>query len=68
MSDADRLGSLLGGAALTLYGFSRWRRSGWLLVGFGVLLFRRGVTGHCFTYDLLGIATAAQSGGADRRP
>jgi hypothetical protein len=54
-SDADRLGSILGGAALTLYGVSRWRRGGWILAGFGVLLFRRGFTGRCFTYEMLGI-------------
>jgi uncharacterized membrane protein len=61
MSDADRLGSVIGGAALTLYGLSKWRRGGWILAGFGVLLVRRGATGHCFTYELLGLH-------ADRSP
>jgi hypothetical protein len=61
MSDADRLGSMLGGTALTLYGVSRWRRGGWILAGFGVLLFRRGFTGRCFTYDLLGIDSRPRS-------
>src|SRR5215207_2277849 len=55
MSDADRLGSMLCGAALTVYGVSRWRRRGWILAGFGVLLFRRGFTGRCVTYGVLGI-------------
>jgi uncharacterized membrane protein len=60
MSEADRLGSLIGGAALTLYGLRRWRRGGWILAGFGVLLFRRGATGHCLTYDLLGIGSPSR--------
>jgi uncharacterized membrane protein len=60
MSDADRWGSMIGGAALALYGLRRWRRGGWILAGFGVLLFRRGATGHCFTYDLLGMQTTPQ--------
>ena len=58
MSDADRWGSQLLGAAMTVYGLSRWRRGGWILAGFGVLLFRRGFTGHCHTYDLLGVRSA----------
>ena len=48
---------MIGGAALTLYGLGRWRRGGWILAGFGVLLFRRGATGHCVTYDLLGVSS-----------
>ena len=49
---------MIGGAALTAYGLSRFRKGGWILAGFGVLLFRRGAIGHCFTYDLLGLGTA----------
>jgi hypothetical protein len=45
------------GAALTAYGLSRFRRRGWILAGFGILLFRRGATGYCITYDVLGINT-----------
>jgi uncharacterized membrane protein len=66
MSAADRWASMIGGAALTYYGLRRFRRGGWILSGFGVLLFRRGATGHCFTYDLLGITTAI--GGTRQRP
>jgi len=58
ISEAERWGSMVVGAALTLYGLSRLRRHGWILATFGTLLFRRGVTGHCYTYDLLGITTA----------
>jgi len=60
---------MIGGAALTVYGLGRWRRGGWILAGFGVLLFPRGATGHCFTYELLGMRTAASdstSSGRDR--
>ena len=57
MSATDRWGSQLLGAAMTVYGLSRWRRGGWVLAGFGVLLVRRGLAGHCHTYDLLGVST-----------
>jgi uncharacterized membrane protein len=61
INDRERWGSMVGGAALTLYGLSRLRRRGWILAAFGVLLFRRGATGHCQTYDLLGLSTARES-------
>ena len=61
ISDAERWGSIAAGAALTLYGLSRLRRNGWMLAAFGVLLFRRGASGHCHTYDLLGVSTAERS-------
>ncbi|HEY7497966.1 MAG TPA: DUF2892 domain-containing protein [Vicinamibacterales bacterium] len=61
ISDAERWGSMIGGAALTLYGLSRFSRGGWILSAFGVLLFRRGATAHCHTYDLFGVSTAEGS-------
>jgi hypothetical protein len=61
ISGAERWGSMVAGAALTLYGLSRFRRGGWILSAFGVLLLRRGATGHCHTYDLLGVSTAEDS-------
>jgi len=57
MSDADRWGSQLLGAAMTLYGVRHFRRGGWILAGFGWLLFRRGYSGHCHTYDLFGVSS-----------
>jgi hypothetical protein len=60
MSDVDRWGSQLVGAAMTLYGLRHFRRGGWILAGFGVLLFRRGYSGHCHTYDLLGVRTGPE--------
>jgi uncharacterized membrane protein len=61
ISEAERWGSMVGGAALTLYGVSRFRRHGWILAAFGVFLFRRGATGYCHTYDALGVSTAEGS-------
>lgn len=57
MSEADRWGSQLAGAAMTLYGLRHWRRGGWILACFGLLLLRRGYTGYCHTYDLLGVSS-----------
>lgn len=68
MSGADRWGSQLLGAAMTAYGLSRWRRGGWILAGFGLLLFRRGFYGYCHTYDLLGLRRPASPTNADRAP
>jgi uncharacterized membrane protein len=61
ISDAERWASMAGGAALTLYGLARFRRRGWILATFGILLLRRGATGHCHTYDYLGGSTAEGS-------
>ena len=61
IGDRERWGSMISGAALTLYGLSRRRRHGWILAAFGVLLLRRGATGHCHTYDFLGVSTAGDS-------
>jgi hypothetical protein len=61
MSDADRWASQLVGAAMTVYGVRHFRRGGWILAGFGLLLFRRGYSGHCHTYDLFGVRTGPEA-------
>jgi len=61
MHDVERWLSIAGGAALTAYGLGR-QRLGWTLAMCGVWLLRRGATGHCHTYDLLGISMAEESG------
>jgi uncharacterized membrane protein len=61
ISETERWGSTIGGAALTLYSVSRRRRNGSILAVFGLLLFRRGFSGHCHTYDLLNMSTAEGS-------
>ena len=58
ISDAERWISMAAGVGLAAYGVSRRRGSGWALAGLGALLFRRGYSGHCHTYELLGMNTA----------
>lgn len=65
ISDAERWGSMATGIGLAAYGLSRRRGAGWLLAIGGALLFRRGLTGHCDTYELLGVNTAGT--GSDTR-
>src|SRR5687768_15980950 len=62
MSEAERWMSMAGGAGLAAYGLSKGRLPGWALAGFGVWLFRRGMTGHCNTYQMLGVNTAGTGG------
>jgi uncharacterized membrane protein len=65
ISDAERWCSMTAGAVLAVYGLSRRRGAGLMLAGLGALLARRGITGHCDTYQLLGINTAGT--GSDTR-
>lgn len=65
ISDAERWGSMAGGVALALYGVSRRSAAGWLMAGAGALLLRRGASGHCDTYQMLGINTVGA--GSDTR-
>lgn len=65
ISDAERWASMAGGVGLAAYGISKGRVPGWALAGLGALLFRRGMTGHCDTYQMLGINTAGT--GSDTR-
>ena len=58
ISDAERWVSMLAGVGLTAYGLSRRRLAGWAVASMGALLVRRGMTGHCDTYELLGLNTA----------
>lgn len=59
VGDKERLFSLLGGVALTLFGLSRRSWAGLGLAGAGGSLIYRGVTGHCGGYQALGISTAS---------
>ena len=58
ISDFERWVSMGAGAGLALYGLSRRRSNGWMLAVMGGLLFRRGLVGHCVTYELFDINTA----------
>jgi uncharacterized membrane protein len=64
ISDAERWVSVAIGTAIAIYGLTR-RRGGWILAGFGGLLVQRGVSGHCRTYQALGLNTAGT--GSDTR-
>ena len=65
ISEAERWGSMAAGAGLALYGLSRRRGSGFVLAALGGLLVRRGLSGHCETYQMLGLNTAGT--GTDTR-
>ncbi len=58
INDTERWTSVATGVGLAAYGLSRRGGAGWLLALGGALLVRRGISGHCHTYDLLGINTA----------
>ena len=58
ISDTERWVSMGAGATMVLYGLARRNTPGLVVAGFGALLFRRGASGHCMTYDMLGINTS----------
>jgi uncharacterized membrane protein len=58
ISETERWVSMAAGAGLVAYGLSRRRGSGLVLAGLGAWLARRGMTGHCETYQMLGLNTA----------
>jgi uncharacterized membrane protein len=58
ISEIERWGSIAAGVSLAAYGLSRRRAPGWVAAGLGALLVRRGVSGHCETYEMLGVNTA----------
>lgn len=65
ISEAERWCSMAAGTGLALYGLGRRRPSGWALAAIGGLLVRRGFSGHCLTYEMLGLNTAGT--GSDTR-
>src|SRR3954468_20133577 len=59
INNVERWVSLGAGVGLTAYGLAKRRgRRGWILAGLGLLLVRRGASGHCDTYELFRINTA----------
>ena len=58
ISETERWVSMAAGAGMALYGLSRRRTSGLVVAGLGAWLFRRGMSGHCDTYQMLGLSTA----------
>jgi uncharacterized membrane protein len=55
VGDAERAVSTVGGAALALYGLSRFSFGGLVLAAVGGMLGYRGLSGHCDVYQALGI-------------
>ena len=53
----ERIASAVVGAAAVGYGLRRWSPVRLLLAAIGGALVHRGVTGHCYGYDALGINT-----------
>jgi uncharacterized membrane protein len=58
VGDVERKVSLASGAILTLLGLARRDLPGFLIATVGGGLLYRGATGHCHTYELLGIDSA----------
>lgn len=58
ISEAERWASMAAGVGLAAYGMSKGRLPGWAVAGLGALLFRRGLSGHCETYQMLGLSTS----------
>jgi uncharacterized membrane protein len=55
MSETERTLSIVGGAALALYGLSRMPKGSLILLAGGLYAVYRGVKGHCDVYEQLGI-------------
>ncbi len=61
ISDAERWASIGAGATMVLYGLTRRGTAGLVVAGLGAWLFQRGASGHCMTYELLGINTSGSA-------
>lgn len=55
MSETERTLSIIGGAALALYGVSRMPKGAMILLAGGLYAVYRGVKGHCNVYEQMGI-------------
>jgi len=65
ISDMERALSVAAGGALAIVGLSKRSGIGLGLAAIGGDLIRRGITGHCYAYEHLGIRTAPRGQGAD---
>jgi uncharacterized membrane protein len=62
VGEAERLSSVVAGAALAAFGVQRRSLSGLVLAGIGGVLAYRGISGRCPCYAGLGISTAKKKG------
>src|SRR5215475_5622566 len=62
IGDGERLISVAGGGALSIYGLKRGGISGLLMAIAGGALIYRGATGHCNLYRALSVSTAKRKG------
>jgi uncharacterized membrane protein len=65
ITQAERIVSAIGGGLLASVGLKRRTPGGIALALLGGDLLRRGITGHCYAYQALGIRTAEKGQGAD---
>jgi uncharacterized membrane protein len=68
VNDVERLGSVLLGGGLAIFGVMRGSLPGWLLAAIGGSLVYRGMSGHCMIYGQLGVNTAKGRGRATTIP
>lgn len=59
VGESERSASVAAGAILAVAGLLRQSVPGWITAGIGGAMIFRGLTGHCYLYDLLGIDTAS---------
>jgi uncharacterized membrane protein len=64
ISQAERIASAIGGGLLASIGLKKRTPAGIALAVLGGDLLRRGITGHCYAYEALGIHTADKGQGA----
>lgn len=64
ISQAERIASAIGGGLLAAIGLKKRTPAGIALAVLGGDLLRRGITGHCYAYEALGLRTADKGQGA----
>jgi uncharacterized membrane protein len=65
ITQAERIASAIGGGVLAIVGLQRRSPAGVVLALIGGDLLRRGITGHSYAYEAMGVRTAPLGQGAD---
>jgi uncharacterized membrane protein len=68
VGEMERLASAIAGGALAIYGMRKRSAGGLCLTLAGTALLHRGVTGHCNTYELLGVTTNSTTSTDEEAP